>query len=110
MMPNPPKPPTWSFVRSYPATFLTTLPPAFTSRPSPVATVHPRRWSRTGPKPWRNGPAVALATTEPSVRSGRPGGSRASHIPSSASFLRSASNGVPDCTVATRSEGLIERT
>ena len=106
MMPNPPNPPTCRRVTSYPATFFTTRPPARRMRPSPVTTAQPSTWSRTWPKPKRSGPAVAVASTEPMLRSGRPGGSRGSHIPWSARRRRSCSSGVPACTVTTRSAGL----
>src|SRR4030081_1745260 len=56
-----------------------TPPPLWTMRPSPVTNVTPSRWSLMGPKPCRSGPAVAVETTEPSVRPARPGGSIASH-------------------------------
>src|ERR1041384_7316079 len=74
-------------------------------RPSPVTIVPPRMWSRTGPKPCRSGPDVPVATTEPSERSGWPGGSRASQAPWASSACCRRSSGTPVSTVATRSAG-----
>src|SRR5438132_406465 len=105
--PNAPNPPAASLVRSYPATFFITRPPLCTKRPSPVTKVTPSRWSRTGPNPCRNGPAVAVATTDPRVRPASPGGSSASHVPRSASCWRSRSQPMPASAVAERSCGSI---
>ena len=49
MAPSVPKDPANSFARSYPATFLITLPPVFAMTPSESATVIPTTRSRTPP-------------------------------------------------------------
>ncbi len=110
MMPKPPKPPISSLARSYPATFFTTRPPVLTTWPSPVTTVSPTTWSRMKPKPSRSGPAVAVASTEPSERSGLPGGSTGNHMPASPRCRLSTSSGAPAWAVATRSSALTETT
>ena len=51
---------------------------------------------------------VPVATTEPRLRSGRPGGSSASHIPSSASRLRTVGCGC-HCSGTMRSSHLSGR-
>ena len=47
--PSVPREPMYSLHMSYPATFLTTLPPAFVTRPSPVTTLMPIVKSRGVP-------------------------------------------------------------
>ena len=108
MTPKAPNPPICTLLRSKPATFLTTIPPARTTRPSPVTTVVPRTWSRTGPNRWRSPPAVAVARTEPNVRSGDPGGSIASQVRCPANRPPTARMVAPAWTVATRSAGATE--
>src|SRR5438309_1584770 len=69
-------------------------------RPSPVTKVTPSRWSRTGPNPWRRGPVVAVATTEPTLRPPSPGGPIASPPPRAASRWR---GGTKSCALVPRS-------
>src|SRR5918994_1814363 len=94
--------------RSYPATFLTTLPPALAIVPSASTTVAPRTRSRGAPKRWRSGPETLRARSAPIV--GSPGGSRESRCPAAARTARSSLSRTPASTVHVRSPGSCSRT
>ena len=90
-----------SLPRSYPATFLTTLPPDLATTPSARTIVVPMTRSRTAPCSNRVGPVAAVATRPPTVP--RRGGSAASHWPAEASRAWRSSSRIPACATATRS-------
>src|SRR5581483_4460130 len=99
--PSRPAEPQKSFARSYPATFLTTLPPELAIVPSASTTVTPITRSRAAPKRWRSGPDRSAARHAPIV--GLPGGSSASRWPAAASRSFRSRIRTPASTIAVRS-------
>ena len=68
-----------SRARSYPATFFTTLPPAWATTPSARTISTPMIRSRGAPCLWRRGPLSLVATMPPMVARSAAGGSSGSH-------------------------------
>ena len=101
--PSVPSAPTWSFGRSYPATFLTTRPPPATSAPSAPTTRMPIRRSRARPCEARSGPARLAARTPPTVVASGRGGSSGSHCPERASVSATRASGQPASRVTVMS-------
>lgn len=102
MSPRVPYEPQKRRPRSYPATFLTTLPPERAIRPSARTIVSPMIRSRGVPYRVLSGPDAPVAIVPPTVEPGR-GTSRARRWPCSASRSASLSIGIPASAFATRS-------
>ena len=105
MMPSVPSEPHHNRIRSYPVTFFTTRPPAFTSSPSARSTVIPRTKSRGRPCRVRSGPPIPTASTPPSVACSACGGSIGRRWPALASCTPSSPSVTPVGTTAVRSAG-----
>ena len=79
--PSEPHDPTIKRVRSKPATFLTTRPPAWTTAPLPSTKSSPIARSRGAPSDALHGPCVAVANVAPIVPSSPPHGRSGHHCP-----------------------------
>ena len=110
MTPSVPSPPTCSRSMAKPVTFLTTLPPLFTTVPSGSTARMPMTISRGRPNPALSGPAMPAASVPPTVARSGSGGSMGSHCPARPSAACSAPTVHPACTVTVRSAGSWART
>ena len=100
-----PRLPINSLWRSYPATFLTTLPPDLMTSPSDPIMLMPIQESRAVPKARRIGPLSLAASTPPTVARSAYGGSSVSRWSFFASSSASAAMPSPASTVMVMSSG-----
>src|SRR2546425_612539 len=102
MIPSVPSEPTKSLHMSYPATFLTTFPPALIGSPLARTIFIPMTRSRTPPYARRRGPLMLAATVPPIVDCRGSGGSIARNWRRAARRSCNEATHTPACTVAVR--------
>ena len=97
-------------VRSNPATFFTTRPPAEIARPTPSTASTPSTRSRGRPSRPAKGPAVAVATVAPTVPASSPQGNNGHHCPCAPVAASRSARVVAASTVMVRSAGVYATT